>query len=372
MNPVDWTSGESHWMINPQLPREELQLIDKMKLRAPQLSGVIWIRSSGSQSQGRTRFFALTKVAFLESARSVNQFLECRRTDIWLKTLPSFHVGGLAQWARAFDSKSQLVEQKKWNAKDFCKLAESSGVTLSALVPTQVFDLVQLELIAPPRLRAVIVGGDHLSQSLYFQARKLGWPILPSYGMTEVASQIATASLNSLESEKYPGLEILPHMELSTVDNGQLTVRSKSLFVGELIANKGEVLWSPRQGEFVAADQVKIQGSQLQFLSRSQSSVKVLGEWVSLQKIAQQVESEISMERIHEFQVLACPHERDGNEICIGVESHDFQFWESRVAQVNLNLAAYEKIKCIYFLNSIPRSELGKPLPYAILKKLKR
>ena len=42
-----------------------------------------------------------------------------------------------------------------------------------------------------------MTGGGALDPSLYKQARDLGWPLLPSYGLTECGSQVATASLSS-------------------------------------------------------------------------------------------------------------------------------------------------------------------------------
>ena len=64
----------------------------------------------------------------------------------------------------------------------------------SSLVPAQVLDLVRAGLRPPPVLRAIVVGGGAISAELYRDARALGWPVLPSYGMTECCSQIATAT----------------------------------------------------------------------------------------------------------------------------------------------------------------------------------
>ncbi len=81
----------------------------------------------------------------------------------------------------------------------FAEEMNEGAVTLTSLVPTQVHDLVQCALACPPSLRAVVVGGAELDPVLGERARELGWPVLQSYGMTEAASQVATASLASLD-----------------------------------------------------------------------------------------------------------------------------------------------------------------------------
>jgi O-succinylbenzoic acid--CoA ligase len=63
-----------------------------------------------------------------------------------------------------------------------------SEATIVSLVPTQ---LARLASAPPPSsLRAVIVGGGPLEPDLQRAAQEAGWPVLPTYGMTEVASMV--------------------------------------------------------------------------------------------------------------------------------------------------------------------------------------
>src|SRR5207244_3174402 len=110
----------------------------------------------------------------------------------------------------------------KWHVFQFHSFLIDSKATLTALVPTQVHDLVANKLRSPKTLRAVIVGGGSLNSELYDEARALGWPVMPSYGMTECASQIATANLKS------PSLNILPHLTIKIVEN-KICIKGESL-----------------------------------------------------------------------------------------------------------------------------------------------
>jgi O-succinylbenzoic acid--CoA ligase len=123
----------------------------------------------------------------------------------------------------------------RWNAVGFAQRCADAGVTMSSLVPAQVFDLVTQAVRAPAGLRAVVVGGGRLESGLGAAARALGWPVLQSYGMTETASQVATEPLEHLESGFDPdALEVLPVWQCSVV-NDSLHLSGTALATGYVI-----------------------------------------------------------------------------------------------------------------------------------------
>jgi o-succinylbenzoate---CoA ligase len=174
---IDWLSTDSHVLLNPRMPEEERRRLESLVVDLP---GHVWLATSGTT--GALKLTALSKRALLASAAAVNRHLQSDDRDVWLCVLPTFHVGGLGIYARAFLSGARVVTSG-WE-----------DVTLASLVPAQVTDLVRDRVEAPPSLRAVVVGGGALSEELYAAARALGWPLLPSYGMTECCSQVATAT----------------------------------------------------------------------------------------------------------------------------------------------------------------------------------
>lgn len=172
----------------------------------------------------------------------------------------------------------------QWSAENYFHFLKEHRVTLSALVPTQVFDLVQANLGAPSHLRAVIVGGASLQTDLYRQARVLGWPLLPSFGMTEVCSQIATADLGSLSSLEFPALRILPHVQCRISVSGQLELRSPALLSGyaQILKNNFHFCDPKRDGWYLSEDRAQLSADTLQPLGRESEYVKVLGEGVNI------------------------------------------------------------------------------------------
>ena len=145
-----------------------------------------------SGSTGEPRWIQHSRDALLLSAAAVNRCFAVTSNDVWLRALPLFHVAGVGVEARAFAAGCKLVRMEgAWDAANFISLVHREKVTLTSLVPTQVFDLVQTGLPAPASLRNVLVGGGRMESELAVRAKQLGWPLRSSYGLTEAASTVA-------------------------------------------------------------------------------------------------------------------------------------------------------------------------------------
>jgi len=86
---------------------------------------------------------------------------------------------------------------------------------------------------SPPRdLRHVLVGGAALSSELAQRAASENWPIQPTYGMSETASQIAT--LPSLPRDWRPGHvgKPLEGAEIGLDAEGRLKLRGPMVMQG--------------------------------------------------------------------------------------------------------------------------------------------
>ncbi len=251
-----------------------------MSSRVPRVDDVLWILSSGTSSVDEVKAVGLPLGAIEVSARAVNAHLKATRADRWLLTLPTYHVGGLGILVRAKLAGSAVVSLTKWDAHAFVAAVRSQGITLTSLVPTQVYDLVSSGLSAPKNLRAIVVGGGALDVSLYAQARVLDWPLLPSYGLTECASQVATASLDSLGEDFYPDFEILKHVQVKTRE-GRVFLKSEALcrWIARMKKSGEFSLEDPlRDGWLATEDQAELRagGRAIRFLGRRDEIVKIL------------------------------------------------------------------------------------------------
>jgi len=251
---IDFASDETHVLLNPRLPDEDRIALERLAAEVPALRAHVWMATSGTT--GALRLVALSKQAILASAAAVNQHLAITSRDVWLNVLPAFHVGGLGIHARARLSRSRVIASA-WDARQFIQTIAAEHVTLSALVPAQVRDLAGLGEKAPASIRAIIVGGGALPLDLYESARVLGWPVLPSYGMTEACSQIATAVGESAE------MKLLPHVAARVDDGERLAFRGTSLLSGYAYydANGRAAFADPKlDGWFVSQDLGAVEG----------------------------------------------------------------------------------------------------------------
>jgi O-succinylbenzoic acid--CoA ligase len=374
---LDWQSTESHFFINPRLPDQEV-LSQRVSRVLNEFPGHIFLLSSGTtaQSVDQLKWVALSKNAFLASAQSINFHLKSDSQDLWLHVLPEFHVGGLGIWARSHLSGAQVVALKRWNASEFLEQARSHHATLSALVPAQIYDLVMTRELCPTSFRAIIVGGGALSESLYQQARKLGWPLLPSYGMTEACSQIATTRLEDLNSlTAIPPLHVLSHLEVREAEGGRLQVRGESLLSAYIFHgfNQPEIRDPKVGGWLTSEDRGSVHLNQLQILGRTGDFVKIGGESVEMGRLRAILdELRLGFSLCADLALVPVPDERLGHVVHLFSDPSltDAQ-WELLTHAYHQRVAPFEKLRGWTILPQLPRTPLGKLIPAECIRQMK-
>ncbi|MBI4212582.1 MAG: AMP-binding protein [Deltaproteobacteria bacterium] len=359
---IDWHSAATHLFTNPRCSAEVKNRFERLYTAAPKLSGHIWLPTSGTT--GKMKLVALSKPAFLASAEAVNAHLESDSTDNWLLTLPLFHVGGLGILARAHLSGAQVTLLESWDTDEFYKRLTRQKCTLTSLVPTQVFDLAQRKLLAPSHLRGIIVGGGALSDRLYTRTRELGWNLLPSYGLTECASQVATATLADHR------LKILNHIQVRCSQDGFLQFKGDSLLMGYIAENEKGIpaFVDPKiDGWFTSEDRGRIEDDFLIFEGRAGEMVKVGGENVDLASLENVLQG-VLLEQVFsgDAAIVALPDERLGTTIHLVYTNN--KGIKEVVDKFNACVLPFERIRHVHYLARIPRSSLGKVLK----KDLKR
>jgi O-succinylbenzoic acid--CoA ligase len=228
--------------------------------------------------------------------------------------------------------------------------------------------LVEANLECPSCLRAVVIGGAALSAELYFKARKLGWPVLPSYGMTEVGSQIATAEIKSLESAlEFPKLKILNHIKLRLGKDHLLEVKSDSLMAGYGQKVNGEFFWHEVQtgAWYKTADRGVIADKYVQPLGRIDDFIKIKGEGVNLTILRERLLQlpEIQRSNLSQSLVLVdLPDIRDGARLALITENIQQPIAAEIQKTFNSESTGVEKISEIFSVDKIPRTALGKVL----------
>ncbi len=360
-------------LFNPrgQLPSLALKTF---VAREERLKSHVLFQSSGST--GNPKWVALSHSALETSAQACNRHLDAGARDVFGLAIPKFHVGGYALTLRAQMCGATLVEfPGAWSAPRFRDWLSEYSVSLISLVPAQVYDLIRAGLSSPESLRAAVVGGGALPPSLYLEARKLGWPLLPSYGLSECASQVATAELSSLDQkvlaplssplfpQLFPKAKLLSHIRAEQVEPLRVRILSQSLMSFYLSEeSEGFSLRDPKESEYlVLPDKVELEDSFVKVCGRWEEEYKVLGEWIRwdfLKKKFQELAYQSQLFLRVEIALLS--DERRGNLIALLCEQFD-QAAKLLVEEFNREVFPFERITHFYE-GILPRSSLGKIL----------
>lgn len=273
---IDFNSSELQVLVHPQ----HRVLVPKIleSLKPYQLKDHFIILSSGTG--GDIKGYALSKAALLANAKATNDHFKLTSQDVWGLSLPTYHVGGLSVLARANILNNKVVDLRKWNPDTWIK--EIEDVTITTIVPTQLYDLVKLKISSPKKLRFIVVGGDFLSSGLKNEALKLGWPVIRTFGMSEVCSQLASS-----ENPQSDELKVFPIHKIKTNPEGRLLVKSESLFTLQFsigsefkIMNAKELC--DQEGFYPTSDLAEIIGDTFKHCGRAGDEVKIAGHLVNL------------------------------------------------------------------------------------------
>lgn len=195
------------------------------------LSGVaVWLLTSGTS--GGAKAVGISRAAFAASAAAAARRLGLGPGDRWGLCLSLAHVGGLAIVLRAAALGCSVRCWGRFDAGAVADALAAGEVSHVSLVPAMLARVLgRLEgRRPPPRLRCVLVGGAALSPGLLGRALGAGLPVAPTWGMTETASQAATAPPSL--ARRLPGTvgRPLPGLEAKADDaSGRLSVRGPTL-----------------------------------------------------------------------------------------------------------------------------------------------
>jgi len=146
-----------------------------------------------SGSTGQPKAVVLTMGNLLASAAASGFRLGVSPDDRWLLTLSLYHVGGIAPILRSTLYGTAIVIRESFDPGGVADDIDRYDVTVVSLVPTMLSEMLERRGTLSDSLRAVLLGGAPAPDSLIDRCRNYSVPVFPTYGMTETASQIATA-----------------------------------------------------------------------------------------------------------------------------------------------------------------------------------
>lgn len=148
-----------------------------------------------SGTSGRARGVCLSHGNFAASARAAADHLGPAMAGRWLACMPLFHVGGLSLLTRSVILGGPVRLLPGFEAAAVSDALDGGDIAGVSLVPTMLARLLDHRAgrPAPAGLRVLLLGGAAAAPALLRRALHAGWPVCPTYGLTEATSQVATA-----------------------------------------------------------------------------------------------------------------------------------------------------------------------------------
>lgn len=206
-----------------------------------QTNRLIMIPTGGSS--GNIRFAMHSWQTLMASVQGFRQYFQLTEVNS-ICVLPLYHVSGLMQFMRSFTSGGQLliVPFKELKAGNYCTFNPTEFFI--SLVPTQLQCLLSDTTLTTwlSWCKTVLLGGAPTWSELFEKARCYKIKLAPTYGMTEVASQIATLKPEIFLSGNNSSGQVLPHAKvrifsqegeyLGSNQTGQIVIETTSLALG--------------------------------------------------------------------------------------------------------------------------------------------
>jgi len=193
-----------------------------------------------SGTTGRPKGAMITHGSHFYGATSSAIGLGLDRRDVWLTSLPLFHVAGQAVLMRSVIYGTTALIHDRFDALDTLQAIAEHRVTLMSVVSVMLADLLQLQgdRRFPEYLRCVLLGGGPAPQPQLEACLRIGLLVSQSYGLTESNSQAVTLlpgdALRKLGSAGKPllGNEVRIVLDEMPAPAGEIALRGPTLTTG--------------------------------------------------------------------------------------------------------------------------------------------
>ena len=324
-----WQSGMPFVPVDPRLAAPPAPV------EAPPGTATV-IFTSGTT--GRPKPVYLTAANHEASAIASAWNLGVAPGDRWLCCLPLWHVGGLSILHRSAMYGTTAVLHDGFEAARVRDELASGGITLVSLVATMLRRLIDAGMGEWPALRAALVGGGPIPADLLEWADATGFPLVPTYGMTETASQIVT------------GDRPLLGVDLRIADDGEILVRGPMVAPGAL-ADDGWLHTGDR-GSLDREGRLRVDG-------RLDDVIVTGGENVAALEVEEALRSHPA---VADAAVVGRPDAEWGEAVTAHVVLSAEVADDDLLAHCRQRLAAHKVPKAIHRRDELPRNAAGKLL----------
>ncbi|QLD88149.1 o-succinylbenzoate--CoA ligase [Natronomonas salina] len=363
---ADATGGTALSLDDPAAGAEELSAIQPEPFDLPEWElddPLVVMFTSGTT--GDPDGVVLTLGNVLASATASAFRLGLVPHDCWHVPLPMYHMGGLAPVYRSVLYGTALSLQRDFEPEATLAAMREADATAVSLVPTMLERL--LDAGSFPDLRFVLLGGAACPPELLARAQERDVPVAPTYGMTEAASQIATARPDEARANPASVGNPVMFAEVTVVDDaggvcepgeeGELVVSGPMVTPGYLDADRTAEAFAAaglRTGDVGHRDET----GRLYVHGRADDRIVTGGENVDPTEVADALQTHPA---VADCAVVGLPDEEWGELVAALVELADGRSAAAEELREHCGdrIAGYKIPRKIGFVDDLPRTASG-------------
>ncbi|KAF0139816.1 MAG: O-succinylbenzoic acid--CoA ligase [Stygiobacter sp.] len=322
-----------------------------------------------SGSTGNPKAVVHTFKSLYESVKAMDSFFSLSSDDLWLSFLPLYHIGGFMILVRSLLSGCGVIFPNNLKHEAVIDAMAEFNPTHVSMVSTTVKRIIDDDTEPNANLKYVFLGGGPLSPEICSQAVDAGYPIVKVYGSTETCSMIAVLKSTDLYIRPdSAGFAITNEIKFNIKDEGANTEDTNGSTLGEVLISSPTLFkeyYNDQQstqtkivdgfyhtGDYGCLDEEGF----LYIESRREDIIITGGENVSAKEVE---EALLSFSGIQDKFVFGLENENWGQIVCAAIVCRNLSESEIK-SQLKEKLAGFKIPKKFFFVEEIPRNEMGK------------
>lgn len=307
------------------------------------------------------------------SAISSGLNLGIHADDKWLSPLPMYHVGGLSVFIKSIIYGMSVYLLPHYNKERLSNVLHEKEITIASLVTLMLSDYLDSlgDQISPAKLRAILLGGGSVPETLLNKAKDKKIPLFQSYGMTETSSQIATLSptdnIRKLGSAGKPLMPAEVKVNAKTNEIGEVLVKGP-MVISNYFNNEEATAESFKEGWLETGDLGYLDEENFLYIVDRRSDLIISGgENIYPTEIENTL---LNHDNVKEVAVVKKIDEKFGYVPAAFIVLKNKNYEPDFSAYLKDNLAKYKQPKEYIFIDELPRTASNKVKRFELEKRL--
>jgi O-succinylbenzoic acid--CoA ligase len=335
----------TQFFVNNDIPNEKF-------------NGNLIVFTSGSENKPKGvihNYDSLIKAAELWS-----KLTDVNNSDMWVASLPFYHIGGLSILFRAMIYGTKLLFTSKIKAATLFDEIKRLNVSYLSLVNPQLEYLINNNLQLPKTIKQIYLGGGKINSKLLNKAKELNLPAVLVYGSTETGAMVASTKLENVEDFDSPTYFCFENVDIDIEpfndeekNIGLAKIKSPSNCIGVMTEN-GII-----SDEYVKLnDAIQLNDDKsFKFVGRIDNIVNSGGHKINTAIIQNFL---CSYENVRDAVVFGVDDEKLGSKLVAVIYSPEKIDGNKLKSDFEKNFTKYDIPKTVYYSNKPLNNEFGK------------